>query len=323
MADSSHVINQTAIDAAATVFRTMADELFTSSADEALVNAICETIPADGGTTTSIILEDFLGNWLEFSGARQTGVSRAYRLNVALTSWAVQLKVRRRDAEYDRSGIVAARVRKFMSAAQSYKDFVLHQGLFLNSGDGPVGFDGVNLISTSHPNGPSGNQSNKTTSALSPLTFDTAFSAMTSYQRENGEPFRIVPRYLVVGPKNRLVGAEITKMDIRGRSVAATGLEAAASVVASAGVSNAYNGTVDLVVNSRLVGTQDDYWYLVGEGPGGAKPMFFVEGAAPREQLDIDLSSPTVMQNDALTFGLIADGQYAAGMWPCIYGGIL
>jgi hypothetical protein len=51
--------------------------------------------------------------------------------------------------------------------------------------------------------------------------------------------------------------------------------------------------------------------------------MFFVEGAAPREQLDIDLSSPTVMQNDALTFGLIADGQYAAGMWPCIYGGIL
>jgi hypothetical protein len=48
-----------------------------------------------------------------------------------------------------------------------------------------------------------------------------------------------------------------------------------------------------------------------------------VEGAAPREQLDIDLSSPTVMQNDALTFGLIADGQYAAGMWQCIYGGIL
>jgi hypothetical protein len=193
----------------------------------------------------------------------------------------------------------------------------------LNSGDGPVGYDGVNLISTSHPNGPSGNQSNKTTSALSPLTFDTAFAAMTSYQRENGEPFRIVPRYLVVGPKNRLVGSEITKMDIRGRSVANTGLEAAAAVVASAGVSNAYNGTVDLVVNSRLVGTQDDYWYLVGEGPGGAKPMFFVEGAAPREQLDIDLSSPTVMQNDALTFGLIADGQYAAGMWPCIYGGIL
>lgn len=323
MADNSHVIGQANIDAAATIFRAMADELFTSSGDENLVNALCETLPADGGTTTAIILEDFLGNWLEFSGARQTGVSRNYRLNVALTTWAVQLKVRRRDAEYDRTGIVAARVRKFMSAAQSYKDFVLHQGLFLNSGAGPIGFDGVNLLSSAHPNGPSGNQSNTTTSALSPLTFDTAFTAMTSFQRENGEPFRIVPRYLVVGPKNRLVGSEITKMDIRGRSVANTGLEAGAAVVASAGVSNAYNGLVDLVVDSRLVGTQDDYWYLIGEGPGGAKPMFFVEGAAPREQLDIDLSSPTVMQNDALTFGLIADGQYAAGMWPCIYGGIL
>lgn len=323
MADSSHVINQTAIDAAATVFRTMADELFTSGADEGLVNAMTEIIPADGGTTTSVILEDFLGNWLEFDGARQTGVSRAYRLDILLTTWAVQLKIRRRDAEYDRSGIVAARVRKFMSAAQSYKDFVIHQGLFSNSGAGPVGFDGVNLLSSAHPNGPAGNQSNTTTSALSPLTFDSAFASMTSLRRENGEPFRIVPRYLIVGPKNRLVGSEITKMDIRGRSVAATGLEAAASVVASAGVSNAYNGLVDLIVDPRLVGTQDDYWYLIGEGPGGAKPLFFVEGAAPREQLDIDLSSPTVMQNDALTFGLVADGQVAAGMWPCIFGGIL
>ena len=40
MSDSSHVINQTAIDAAATVFRSMADELFTSSADVGLVTPL-------------------------------------------------------------------------------------------------------------------------------------------------------------------------------------------------------------------------------------------------------------------------------------------
>ena len=82
-------------------------------------------------------------------------------------------------------------------------------------------------------------------------------------------------------------------------------------------------GIVDLVVSPKLVGTYDDYWYILGEAPGGMKPFIFLEGLAPTEQMDVAMDSPTVMKNDAFTYGLIADAKVAAGAWQCINANIL
>ena len=60
-----------------------------------------------------------------------------------------------------------------------------------------------------------------------------------------------------------------------------------------------------------------------GEAPGGMKPFIFLEGLAPTEQMDVAMDSPTVMKNDAFTYGLIADAKVAAGAWQCINGNIL
>lgn len=316
MGDSSHVIRQDLVDAATVAYRTYLEEFFVSR-DDSMADLLAETIPT-GGKSATLIVEDWLGTWLEFVGARQTSVSRAYSQTITLTTWAQQMKIKRIDLERDPIGVTAARLRKFLSAQSSYKEQLVFDSLVSASGLGPTGYDGVALGSASHPNGPSGNQSNTGTTALSPASFNTAYAAMTSLQRENGEPFRIVPHTLMVGPTERPMGLQITQADMRGAVYANDGLEAGTRV-AAAGVTNINNGVVKLVVNPRLIGTYDNYWYLIGDGPGGAKPLTFLEGRAPTEQLDVDLSSPTVMATDALTYGLIADSKVGAGAWQTIY----
>lgn len=324
MASASNVINRDALDASLTTFRTVFEELFTSAGNDAVVNAFCAEVSAEGGQTYQAQFQDFLGTWQEFLGAREVSPSRVSKLDITLKTYAQSMAIPRKDFQYDKIGTVASRIRTFLSAQKSFKSAILHTSvLALNTGAGPIGYDGVTLLG-SHPNAPGGGtQSNTAAVGLSPLTFRSGYEAMTSFLRENGEPFNVVPKYLVVGPKNRDIAMEITKADIRGRSVAATGLEAAASVVASAGVSNVQMGLVEPLISERLVGTQANYWYLIGEGPGGAKPVMYLKGMDPMEQIDTDPNSANVQRTDAFTFGLIADGAFAAGAWPCIYGGIL
>lgn len=321
MADSANVISQSKIDAANATFRAVMSELFTD-VQTGLDALLSERISAAGALSATLIVEDYLGTWAEFIGPRVTSVSRAYSQTVTLTTWEQTMRIARKQMAYDPTGVVAQRLQRFLSAQASYYDTLVFDSLVSASGAGPTGYDGVALIATTHPNGPSGNQSNKGTTALSQASFDTAFTAMTSIQRENGQPFNVVPKTLLVGPKLRQLALQITQSDIRGQAVANDGLEAGTRI-GTAGVSNVYRGVVDLVISPKLVGTQDDYWYLLGEGPGGMKPLIFLEGMAPTEQMDVALDSPTVMQRDAFTYGLIADAQVGAGAWQCIYGGIL
>lgn len=323
MASASNVINRDALDASLTTFRTVFEELFTSAGNDAVVNAFCAEVSAEGGQTYQAQFQDFLGTWQEFLGAREVSPARVSKLDITLKTYAQSMSIPRKDFQYDKIGTVASRIRTFLSAQKSFKSAILHTSvLALNSGTGPIGYDGVTLLGL-HPNAPGGGtQSNTAAVGLSPLTFRSGYEAMTSFLRENGEPFNVVPKYLVVGPRNRDIAMEITKADIRGRSVAATGLEAAASVVASAGVSNVQMGLVEPLISERLVGVQANYWYLIGEGPGGAKPVMYLKGMDPMEQIDTDPNSANVQRTDAFTFGLIADGAFAAGAWPCIYGGI-
>lgn len=321
MGDSSHVIGQALVDAATVAYRTYLEEFFISKSD-GIADIFAETIPANGAKSQTLIVEDYLGTWLEFVGARQTTSSRAYSQTITLSTWAQQIQIRRTDMTYDMIGNVAARLRKFLSGQQSYKEQLIFDKLVSNSGNGPTGYDGVAMIGTTHPNGPSGNQSNKGTTALSQISFDTAFATMTGLKRENGEPFRVQPKYLVHGPTLNQTALQITKGDIRAAGLSSASLEGG-TTVAAATTANMYRGVVEPVMWPRLTGTQAAYWYLIGEGPGAAKPMVFVEGMPPTEQIDDQLGSPTVMATDRCTYGLIADGQAAAGAWQCLFAGVL
>lgn len=319
MASPSNVINRDALDASVTTFRAVMEEMFTSAGNDALVQAFCAEVAAENGQSYQAVFQDFLGTWLEFSGAREVSPTRAYTLSISLSTYAQSMQIARKDLQYDKIGTVAARIRQFLSAQKSYKDALLHDMLALNSYVGPLAYDGVFLYSTSHPNGPAGNQSNTGTAALSPISFNSAYSGMTGLLRENGEPFRVVPETLTVGPGNREMGLSITKGEFRSKPIANTGVEAGAAVVATAAVSNVNAGLVELLVDERLVGARALHWYLNGTAPGGAKGVIYLNGMPPTEQLDVDPNSASVQSTDRFTYGLIADGKFAAGAWQATY----
>ena len=327
MADS-HVIND-AVAAAVTTYVTKVGEMFQTDGNDPLVNIFAETMGSGGQKNTTLLADDFTSAWRQISGnsvdagGRQTGVSRARSLVLTLQTFAPDLlSIDRKDFTYDGIALVARRITNYLSAQKAWKDQLLHTSLFQSSSAGPIGIDGVALLSTAHPNGPAGNQSNLGTTALSQASFDTGFVAMTSFLRENGEPFNVAPKYLVTGPKLRQLAMQITQADIRGQAVANDGLEAGTRI-GTAGVTNVFNGIVDYVMDPRLVGTQDDYWYIVGETAGGLKPLVFIEGMSPTEQINTDMNSSEVMRTDHFTFGLIADAMVGGYGWPAIYGGVL
>jgi len=321
--DQSHVINNAALDASVTSFRTAFDEFFVNQGDDPLVTAFTEDLSNENGSIAQVIFEDTIGLWREFIGGRETIVVRPNVLNITLKTYEKTMMIRRRDVRYDKIGVVERRIRRFLSAAASYKVELLHEMLFLNAGAGPTAYDGVALFSASHPNGPAGaTQSNLGTAALSHAAFNAAYAGMASLGRESSDPFYVLPRTLVVGPTNRAPGLEITAADLRSQGITAGGvLDAAASLVASAAISNVNSGVVNLVVNPRLTGTRAAWWYLLGApvNAGQIKPAMYLEGMPPTEQLDVALDSPTVMATDRYTYGLIADGAYAPGMWQSAF----
>lgn len=321
---SSGVINRAALDASLTTFRTVFEELFTAAAQDDIVNAFVQEISNEGGQTAQLQFQDTTSTWRQFISAREAPPTRVSTVDISVLTYEQTLQVSRRDFRMDKIGTVAQRIRQFLAGAATLKSQLLHEMLALNSGAGPACYDGQYLLSTAHPNAPAAaTQSNLGTTALSNISFETAYTAMTSFVRENGEPFGVEPKYLVVGPKLRRMALDITKSDLRPVGFSAASLEAG-TTVAQSSITNTNNGVVEALVDSRLVGTMDDYWYLVGtDRSGQAKPIVFVNAMPPQEQLDVDPNSPVVMATDKLTYGLIADCAFGPGAWQCIYGGIL
>lgn len=149
---------------------------------------------------------------------------------------------------------------------------------------------------------------NKTTSALSASTFNTAYETMCGYCGHNGEPLGVLPDTLIVGPKNRKTAFEI--------------LNAKLVSDGTTTVDNPNLGLCEAVVNPRLVGDYDDYWFLAST-KGKIKPIALQKS---KEGTLVALNQPTdenvFMEGQAL-YGTDAYGSAAAAMPHLIYGGIL
>lgn len=313
---SASAINQSTLDAANTTFVDMFSEIW-AKADQGAWSQFTQIIPNDAKLTELDAMVD-LGAVREWVGSKEYGIARAYKLAVRFRKWEKTMKVDRPDLAYDKSGTLKARIKQFMTEQAGFLDKIVTDSLVSVSGTGPTGYDGVVLFSTAHPHGPSGNQSNKTTSALSFATFDTAQVAMRSLLKENGEPFRIVPKTLMVGPKLFKLASEITKSKDRLAGVSSATLEGG-TTVAAATITNIYGGgQYNLIVNDRLVGTQDDYWYLFA-GPF----MGLVEQRAPEPVILDAMDGEQRFMKDAFLYSIEADVSPCAYAWQNVYAGIL
>lgn len=96
---------------------------------------------------------------------------------------------------------------------------------------------------------------NKSTSALSSSTYATAYKAMMAYVGYDGDPLGVIPDTLVVGPKLIETAKKIVENDKI--------VEVAADSSTYLAGPNPWHQSAELIVSDRLVGTYDDYWFLM------------------------------------------------------------
>jgi len=168
-----------------------------------------------------------------------------------------------------------------------------------------------------------GTWSNITTSALTYATFDTAMINMQTLLDEFGKVKGVFPDTLMVGPKLRKVASEVTGADELISVSNAGALRATSSVVAAAKLPNVYGGgMINVVLNPRLQGTQDDYWYLL-KSDSRVKPIQGYIFREPESFSKLEMDDRHRLENDEFTFDIESDCVFGAGDPHAIYGGIL
>ena len=318
------ITNQNILDTASTTFHAKFDEIFENGAP-GLWQLYTETIPTDSKINEVDVLETMpvVREWV---GAKQFKDIRASSVSATIKTYERSFSIKRVDAITDRTGAIGRRISAFLNpgaAGGDIFDLLAFTELVSASGAGGTGYDGVALISTAHVRGPSaGNQSNKGTSALAFGTYDTCVQAMTSLRDENGEPLRISPDTLICGPKLKKMGMQITQSTERIVAVDNAGDETGTRV-AAASIPNVFGGgEMTLIVDPRLVGTQDDYWYLL-DTTKGPKPILAYVLTEPHAEDQTEMSDEGRFLNDEMRFSVEADVVFAPGDWHVIYGGIL
>lgn len=254
----------------------------------------------------------------EWQGEKQFSGNRIYNFEPELKVYHAGIALRRMDVRYDPSSIVDQMINRFLRTAPRGVGDTIFDALVSNSGEGPAGFDGVNLISTSHPHGPSGGtNSNKTTDTLSFSSYDAGMQAMQEHQNEKGQSFNADATLLMCGPKYRKTALEIAKATNRKVAVDNTGAEASSSVVDVTNVENVFQGEVDVFINKKLTGTQDDYAYLIDTSE---MPMLWIVGREPEVIDKLDMRDDNRYFRDELLWSIEFDAVPTAGFWPSIYG---
>lgn len=242
----------------------------------------------------------FMRKWV---GPRQVKNLNAKKLTLKEEGFEDTVGVSVREIETDNWGIYLPAIKQMAANCVTLWDRLAAEAL-TNPGSW---IDGKAFFAADRKYGKS-TVCNKTTSALSAATFNTAYETMCGYCGANGEPMGIVPDTLIVGPKNRTKAFEI--------------LNAKLVSDGTTTVDNPNLGICEAVVNPRLVGDYDDYWFLAScKGP--IKPVAIQKS---REGALVSLNQPTdecvFMEGKAL-FGTSAYGSAACAFPHLIYGGIL
>jgi phage major head subunit gpT-like protein len=307
------------LEAAVTAYFTAADTVFKNGGLTPLGSLICERRPCNG---TSFEV-DALGPTpavQQILGDRRWANLRAYVNHVAVSKYGPDgLTFNIIDIENDPTGMVSQKLSDYLSGNGDWLEKPLWDFIFGN----PTCIDTSALFATTHGYGALGaTWSNKSTNALSPAEFFTGISGMAALVYENGEPAGYYPKTLMVGPSNEKMADDLCGSD-RVVPIAATGLEAYASAVAAATKSNFMSGRMKVVINPRMIGTYDDYWYLLDTGRPGAPPIY-VGDAQPMKAFAVTApESPGMIQASKAVFYAEAFAGLMGGIPYGAYAGIL
>jgi len=319
------ITNQATLDTASTTFHAVWDEIF-ERGTPGLYSTFTEVISTDSKVNELDLLETMpvIRQWL---GAKEFNAIRASSLSSTIKKYEKSLELDRLDVQSDRTGLIGRRIRAFLSqdGGQIY-DKICTDRLLAN----PTCYDGAALFSASHPRGPSGNQSNTSTTALSFTQHDTVMQTGAAIRDANGEPLGIGYNVLMVGPKLQRLGMEITQSTERVVGIDSAGAVDSGTRLAAASIPNVWGpgsmifggGSMTLVINPRLVGTYDDYYYYF-DATKAAKPIVLFEFRAPEPIEATSMDAEARFMLDKLRFSVECDVAAEPGAWQVAFGGLV
>lgn len=319
------ITNQAAIDAANTSFRAMFEKFGT--AEPGVWDRYTEVVQTDSEINTFDFITAFpqVEKWV---GPKTYAMLRAYAWTGRLEPYAKNLELDFMKVRYDKMGMVGGAQKKFLTTTSIY-DKVVTDELISNAGAGPLGYDGVALFSTSHPHAPGGGvQSNTSTTVLSYAQHEAVLVAGSELTDETAEPLQVSYDAIMVGPFQARLAREITGSKTRVVPIDNTGKEASTGVVAAGQVDNYMandiytGGSIDVIVNPRLIGTRRKYYYYF-DTKKGVKPILLLEGRKPEAIAQTAMESEVRFNKNKLRWSVEADLAPMGGLWQVAFAGIV
>lgn len=217
----------------------------------------------------------FLSRMRKWEGSRQVQNVEAKKMQVTNLDYEHTIGIKRNDIEDDNIGLYGALLEAMGADAAYLWRRLAIEALVANGNwlDGQAFFYDSRTYN--------GNAiDNYATDALTATTFETARQTMEQYLRHDGSPAAVVPNLLVVGPKLRSTAWHIVKDE----------WVAVGTTDTTTATKNPNFGACELEVWPELVGTYDDYWFLM-DTRGIVKPLAVQkrkEGALVRWDQDHD-----------------------------------
>ena len=296
-------ITKEKISAMATAFDMAFKDAFKAETDKTISTKFAMPV----GDADHMIVEipffeafSFMRKWV---GPRQVKNLSSKKLVLKEDAFEDTFGVTVREIETDSWGFYSSAVKQLAENAVRLWDRLATEALT----DAGNWIDGKAFFATDRKYGKN-TISNKTTSALSASTFNTAYETMASYVDHAGEPLGVVPDLLMVGPKNRT-----TAFEILNSKLVASG---------NATIENANYGIAEVLVNPYLVGTADDYWFLMST-KSTIKPVALQKRKEGELSAQNQPTDDCVFSEGKALYGTSAYGSAAAAFPHLVYGGIL
>lgn len=248
----------------------------------------------------------------------ERGSPKEYSFEIVNEPWIDSFAVNLYALDDDQTGDVSKLGEQLMTNFLFHRDKRCFDRLTMANGsdEGPTGFDGVGLISNSHPVGGT-TADNLLATQFSMANLIAAFGAMEAFtDPENDQPAYAVPNILAVPPVQRFAAWETVASTYR----VADSTTWAAAVAPIMNPMVAYNLAVIVVpfslVNSSLANAE---WYLF-DSSKPYKAMIFQERMAPTLKVTKPDGETAIEDNEVL-YTMRSRYDFGAGYWPYVIKG--
>ena len=234
---------------------------------------------------------------------------RAYKYTITNKVWrAGPVEVDRQEFEDDRLGMINPRIQDLaLSFDRHLLDLIAN--LIINGLGTATCYDGQYFFDTDHSEGESGAQVNKTTAALSKISFGAALAYMRIVKSDTGQYLYPTPTHLFVGPSNEALANEL--LNAQQIIVADTTIRPNSNFISTLGIKP--------VVVPQLSGSYAAYWALL-DCSRPIKP-FVVTWRIPPEFVSlISPESDSVFNEGKYKFAGRARYNAGYGLWQLAHG---